>query len=137
MKQCWVEPERRPGTRDLESTLMSLMSNHSVPCLTTDKTSRSSTESRDEPRATSQPVAVVHPLRSASDVPVTQIFGETPPPVTYIGEPEQPRPRVKSDVDQPVVIVTSSSDLFVVPGEIIRRRGSILRTADSTVRLVL
>ena len=35
MLQCWVDPERRPSVQKLESTLMSLMSGRSVPCLTT------------------------------------------------------------------------------------------------------
>lgn len=35
MLQCWVEPERRPSVQQVESTLMSLMSGRSVPCLTT------------------------------------------------------------------------------------------------------
>ena len=125
MRQCWVEPERRPGSRDLESTLMSLMSNQSVPCLTAGKANRAM-EAGDDSRVTSQPVAVVHPLRP-DDVPVTQIFGETPPPVTYIGAIDEPQP---SDVSAGE---NKASDLVVMPGEVTRRKGSILRQANSKV----
>ena len=44
MLQCWVEPERRPSVQKLESTLMSLMSGRSVPCLTTGGNLKQETE---------------------------------------------------------------------------------------------
>lgn len=47
MLQCWVDPERRPSVQKLESTLMSLMSGRSVPCLTTGGNLKQETELRD------------------------------------------------------------------------------------------
>ncbi|KAJ7372760.1 Lemur tyrosine kinase 3 [Desmophyllum pertusum] len=68
MLQCWVEPDRRPSVQKLESTLMSLMSGRSVPCLTTSGNLKQATELHEsqatpETRNTAQPIAVVHPLR--------------------------------------------------------------------------
>ena len=50
MLQCWVDPERRPSVQKLESTLMSLMSGRSVPCLTTGGNLKQETELRDPQR---------------------------------------------------------------------------------------
>ena len=47
MLQCWVDPERRPSVEKLESTLRSLMSGRSVPCLTTAGNLKQETELRD------------------------------------------------------------------------------------------
>lgn len=47
MLQCWVDPERRPSVQKLESTLMSLMSGRSVPCLTSGGNLKQETELPD------------------------------------------------------------------------------------------
>ena len=118
-------------------------------------------------RNTTQPIAVVHPLRpdhfeqssfvsaalpndaqdqeqNSSDVEVTVISSETPPPVTYIGNPseeleetsevsEDPSPEVASMYSQPSVVVESDHEFVMVPGEVIRRRGSILKNPNAPV----
>ncbi|XP_078347904.1 NT-3 growth factor receptor-like isoform X2 [Oculina patagonica] len=170
MLQCWVEPERRPSVQKLESTLMSLMSGRSVPCLTTGGNMKQGTELHEsqatpDTRNATQPIAVVHPLRSdhneqssyvstahpndahdqeqnSSDIEVTVISAESPPPVTYIGNPseeleetsevsEDTSTEVASMDSQPSVVVESDHELVMVPGEVIRRRGSILKNPNA------
>lgn len=118
-------------------------------------------------KASSQPIAVVHPLRpdtavepsteprndgsnpehDSSDVEVTVISAESPPPVTYIGNPSEELkktseiPKVPSTVlksldCEPSVIVESGgecADYVMMPGEVIRRRGSILKNPNAPV----
>lgn len=171
MLQCWVEPDRRPSVQKLESTLMSLMSGHSVPCLTTSDNVKQRTallESQASPdtKGNPQPIAVVRPLRleqdepnsnhnevhqinsndheqTSSDVEVTIISSESPPPVTYIGNPseelgdcsekaESPSSEVSCVDSQTSVIVHPEDHEYVmVPGEVIRRRGSILKNPNA------
>lgn len=118
-------------------------------------------------KASSQPIAVVHPLRpntavepsteprndgsnpeeNSSDVEVTVISAESPPPVTYIGNPSEelkktseipkvPSTELKSLDYEPSVIVKSGGegpDYVMMPGEVIRRRGSILKNPNAPV----
>lgn len=112
-----------------------------------------------------QPIAIVHPLRTdhdqqssyvrtaltndtqdqdqnLSDVEVTVISSESPPPVTYIGNPseelgqtsevsEDPSTEVACTDCQPTV--ESDHEFVMVPGEVIRRRGSILKNPNAPV----
>lgn len=115
-------------------------------------------------KLTSQPVAIVHPLRpnhsenktssnedstldSSSDVVVTVISSESPPPVTYIGNASEelgetsvtskaPSPEVGTSDSQSHVIIESDSvspEYVMMPGEVIRRRGSILKNPNAPV----
>ena len=87
------------------------------------------------------------PEHGSSDVEVTVISSELPPPVTYIGNPSEelgqtsdtpevtPTEAGSSD-SQPSVIIESGpvlSEYVMMPGEVIRRRGSILKNSNSTV----
>lgn len=118
-----------------------------------------------------QPIAIVHPLRpdcdepnsfestavpsnsqdqeqNSSDVEVTIISSESPPPVTYIGNPSEELgetsevsadslTKVVSLDSQPSVVVESDRgsdhEFVMVPGEVIRRRGSILKNPNAPV----
>lgn len=114
---------------------------------------------------TTQPIAIVHPLRTdqqscyvstpltndtqdqvqnLSDVQVTVISSESPPPVTYIGNPseelgetsevsEDPSTEVACTDCQQSVVVESDHEFVMVPGEVIRRRGSILKNPNAPV----
>ena len=96
-------------------------------------------------RAVTQPVAIVRPLRSENsannehkkDVEITVIVSESPPPVTYIGDPSDDVGNTSTDVRSSSVskhlAVESAAEYVVVPGEFIRRRGSILRNPDAPV----
>lgn len=118
-------------------------------------------------KPTSHPIAVVRPLRlhptepstepqddvknsthESSDVEATVIASESPPPVTYIGNPseelketlgtpEAPSAEGTSIDCQPSVIVEPVNVVFpeyvMMPGEVIRRRGSILKNPDAPV----
>lgn len=171
MLQCWVEPDRRPSLQKLESTLMSLMSSRTVPCLTTSitklkrETDLHESQATSDMKPTSHPIAVVRPLRlhstepstepqddvknsthESSDVEATVIASESPPPVTYIGNPseelketlgtpEPPSAEGTSKDCQPSVIVEPVNAVFpeyvMMPGEVIRRRGSILKNPEA------
>ena len=118
-------------------------------------------------KLTSQPVAIVHPLRpnhsenktssnedSTLDSSshhlissVTVISSESPPLVTYIGNAseelgetsvtsEAPSPEVGTSDSQSHVIIESDSvspEYVMMPGEVIRRRGSILKNPNAPV----
>lgn len=124
-----------------------------------------------ETRNTAQPIAIVHPLRpdhnepnsydstalpsdsqdqeqNSPDVEVTVISSESPPPVTYIGNPSEelgetsevsadPSTEVASIDSQPCVVVESEPgsdhEFVMIPGEVIRRRGSILKNPNAPV----
>ena len=122
--------------------------------------------------AAAQPaIAIVHPLRpdldepnsfesttvpsrnqdqeqNSSDLEVTIISSELPPPVTYIGNPSEElgetsavsadsSTKVVSLDSQPSGVVESDlgsdQELVMVPGEVIRRRGSILKNPNAPV----
>lgn len=168
MSQCWVESDKRPSVSEIESALLSLMSGRSVPRLTSSGILKQKADALLESHAsrdmklTSQPVAIVHPLRpnhsenktssnedsthdSSSDVEVTVISSESPPPVTYIGNAseelgetsvtsEAPSPEVGTSDPQSHVIIESDSvspEYVMMPGEVIRRRGSILKNPNA------
>lgn len=118
-------------------------------------------------RNSAQPIAIVHPLcadhdepnsydstalssgsqdqQNSSDVEVTVISSESPPPVTYIGNPSEelgktsedsagPSTGVASLDSRPSVVESDPDHEFVmVPGEIIRRKGSILKIPNAPV----
>ena len=122
-------------------------------------------------KTSAQPIAIVHPLRpdhdepnsyestavpsdsqdqeqSSSDVEVTIISCESPPPVTYIGNPSEElgltseasadsSTKVVSLDSQPSSVVESDPgsdhEFVMVPGEVIRRRGSILKNPNAPV----
>lgn len=171
MLQCWVEPDGRPSVQKLESTLMSLMSGCSVPCLTTTDTVKQRTEllasqAAPDTKSTSQPIAVVRPLRleqdepqcnhtqvhqsnsndqeqTPSDVEVTIISSEPPPPVTDIGNPLEELRECSETAESPsseeaamdsqtsVIVHPEDHEYVMVPGEVIRRRGSILKNPNA------
>ncbi|XP_073245309.1 serine/threonine-protein kinase LMTK1-like isoform X2 [Porites lutea] len=168
MSQCWVESDKRPSVPEIESALLSLMSGRSVPRLTSSGILKQKPDGLLESHAsremklTSQPVAIVHPLRpnhsenktssnedgthdSSSDVEVTVISSESPPPVTYIGNAseelgetsvtsEATSPEVGTSDSQSHVIIESDSvsrEYVMMPGEVIRRRGSILKNPNA------
>lgn len=171
MLQCWVEPDRRPLVQKLESTLMSLMSGRSVPCLTTTNNVKQRTEPLEsqatpDTKSTSQPIAVVRPLRleqdepqsndtqvhqsnsndqeqTSSDAEVTIISSEPPPPVTYIGNPSEELGEYSETAESPVseeafmdsqmsvIAHPEDHEYVMVPGEVIRRRGSILKNPNA------
>lgn len=83
--------------------------------------------------------------QNSSDLEVTVISSESPPPVTYIGNPseelgetsemaESPSAEVASMDSQTSVIVEPGDHEYVMmPGEVIRRRGSILKNPNAPV----
>ena len=83
--------------------------------------------------------------QTSSDVEVTIISSESSPPVTYIGNPseelgdcsekaESPSSEVSCVDSQTSVIVHPEDHEYVmVPGEVIRRRGSILKNPNAPV----
>ena len=125
----------------------------------------------DDTKNSAQPIAIVHPLRldhdepnsyegnavpsdsqdqeqNSSDVEVTIISSESPPPVTYIGNPSEElgetsevsadsSTKVVSLDSQPAGVVESDPgsdhEFVIVPGEVIRRRGSILKNPNAPV----
>ena len=112
-------------------------------------------------KSNAQPIAVVRPLRleqdepnsnhnkvqqinsneheqTSSDVEVTIISSESPPPVTYIGNPSEElgdRSSEVSCVDSQTSVIVHPEDheYVMVPGEVIRRRGSILKNPNAPV----
>ena len=125
----------------------------------------------DDTKNSAQPIAIVHPLRldhdepnsyegnavpsnsqdqeqNSSDVEVTIISSESPPPVTYIGNPSEElgeTSEVSADSSTKVVSLDSKPagvvesdpgsdhEFVLVPGEVIRRRGSILKNPNAPV----
>lgn len=83
--------------------------------------------------------------QNSSDVEVTVISSESLPPVTYIGNPSEelgktsevsagPSTEVASLDSRPSVVESDPDHEFVmVPGEIIRRKGSILKNPNAPV----
>ena len=84
--------------------------------------------------------------QNSSDVEVTIISSESPLPVTYIGNPSEELGETsevsadsstKSLDSQPSGVVESDPgsdhEFVIVPGEVIRRRGSILKNPNSPV----
>ena len=98
--------------------------------------------------STTVPSDSQHQEQNSSDVEVTIISSESSPPVTYIGNPSEElgetseisvdtSTEVASMDSQPSVVVESEPgsdhEFVMIPGEVIRRRGSILKNPNAPV----